>query len=165
MIVLAILAGGSYGLFEYHHNNNERYQEVANQKVGEPPSYICGVLPSPLRLSCSPIATDSADDSDKAVKYDLNAQQDMAFAAFGVLFASVASVLLSIAAIYFVIRTLNATRQTNLITRDMGERQIRAYLGAGEVKGVNVGGWACAIFYFDNHQFWSIASAQMQGLG
>lgn len=69
-----------------------------------------------------------ADGSVKQAEYDLKAQQDMAAWAFGMLIVTIWLSLISLLGVYFVWRTLVATREMAMDTRRTGEAQTTSYL-------------------------------------
>ncbi|GLS87675.1 hypothetical protein GCM10010873_26490 [Cypionkella aquatica] len=135
VLLLGFLAWSLPKLAEYHNNNDQQYQTVANQKGSEPPSYNCNILSAPLSINCSPVPPDGTDNTDYTAQYDLNAQQDMALAAFGVIIATVIGSGISGVTIFFVFRTLLETRTTNEITRKFYELESRPFLSIELVDG------------------------------
>jgi hypothetical protein len=66
-------------------------------------------------------------------EYDLAAQQEVAGWTKWVFFVSIAGMLFTIIGIYYVRKTFGETRETNKITREIGEAQVRAYLACTKV--------------------------------
>ncbi|MGC1502870.1 MAG: hypothetical protein WA782_01895 [Sulfitobacter sp.] len=69
-----------------------------------------------------------ADGGVKQSEYDLKAQQDMAAWAFGMLIVTVWLALITLFGVFFVWRTLKVTRDMARDTREIGQKQARAYL-------------------------------------
>jgi hypothetical protein len=65
----------------------------------------------------------------QATNQDLQAQQDMAFWAKALFILGIGQSVLSGLGIYFVLRTLSATREANEIAKNTANRQLRAYIG------------------------------------
>jgi hypothetical protein len=62
-------------------------------------------------------------------RQDLRAQETAARAANAAIYLSIITILLGLVGTYAIFRTLFETRETNAIARDIGEAQIRAYIG------------------------------------
>ncbi len=83
----------------------------------------------------------SADGGVKQAEYDLNAQQDMAAWALGMLIATIWMTVITLFGVFFVWRTLKATQDMACDTRgmandtrDIGKKQVKAYLTIAKAK-------------------------------
>ena len=96
---------------------------------------ICGRMAFGDAIECIREEIQAAQESQRA-EYDLKAQQEMADWAFWMIVASVAAVVVTATGVVYVAATLGQTRKGVKaavdvvdVTREMGQRQMRAYVG------------------------------------
>lgn len=130
LAVAALFGWGFHRASELQREYSEDRQEIASKHSDrvENSLRICGDIPSPLRAAeCRSEAISAAYGEESAQK-DLKAQQHMSVWAFGMFIATLAALLVTLAGLVFVVRTWRETKRTADIAKEMGERQIRAYL-------------------------------------
>lgn len=109
-------------LSKYGQANREHNAEASEPKIDQPPGYVCEVhFP---RIACGPTPAYGTGNADKNVQYDLQAQQDMAYAAFAMLAATGAGIILSVVGIIYIGMTFHETHQTNVNTKEVGDAQV-----------------------------------------
>jgi hypothetical protein len=82
-----------------------------------------------------------ADREDRERQHDLKAQQDTAeWTAAGSILAGL-GLIITAAGVIYVARTLEETRRANVTAREIGQKQVRAYLsvGSGRVMHLDLG--------------------------
>ena len=123
------LAAISYGIskqIEYNRNANQYSAEYASHTY-YPERYACLLLPLQNQSNCIAKATDAARNYDRA-EQDLVAQKTSALWAFLMGSGAIVGLILSAIGIFLVWTTFNATKESNIIAREIGEAQTRAYI-------------------------------------
>lgn len=138
LVVLALVVIFSIiGFYLGQDDGRSRAAQVSAQKHHEDTAAqietYCAGLSIPTLTECIEKAVETSGDHQRA-EYDLAAQQDVAEWTKWVLVVSVVGVLLTLVGIYFVWLTFGETRETNLITKDIGQAQSRAYVHVEAVK-------------------------------
>ncbi len=133
----------SFEAYRFQHSN-ERIQAAKYEYEGAK-DYVegClhGVAPSfDKGVACLAEGIE-ANREAKRSEYDLRAQQDMAEWAYAMFLVTGGGTAIAIFGIVLVFFTFGEARQTNVISREMGQRELRAYVGIEktEITGVEIG--------------------------
>lgn len=134
--VLFLIGLAGWRIYEYAvHQSEQRENYAQNQETqrGGGQVWVCHFRVRTLEFECSEIGNPSSTQSDYT-QYDLNAQQDMAIWAYAMALASGVGLIITLAGLVYVARTLAATRETVETTREIGRKQVRAYLSVTGVE-------------------------------
>lgn len=135
LVALTLLFASWFAFSTYQGNQAIQREEAASYQAENASASVstCNAAMSERGfidwLSCL-IEHVSADGDAKQSQYDLQAQQDMAAWAFGMLIVTIWIAVITFLGVLFVWRTLIATRKMAEATRVIGEAQARAYLHA-----------------------------------
>jgi len=106
-------------------DNDERSQHQASRHIASE----CAVPGAPVDIIAECLAAEvGAYQKRQNTDKDLQAQQDMAYWAFMMFIASVASVIVSVGALVMLLRSLRQTEKAISTDRDVGHAQVRAYI-------------------------------------
>ena len=137
IILIAALASGVY----YYSNNASRAQDAASQyRAYAERTVSCEeVIPLSERYACLLDAIEAEQQRIYSAA-DLQAQQDMAVWTFGMLWVSIAMLFVTGLGVTYVALTLEEARAATVaatsaanITREIGQKQVRAYLSVEKV--------------------------------
>lgn len=128
--IVALLAGyvsWGWGLMSWQRDDADRR---AYQRAEYAESYIeraCIGMDRARLIECIKESIDTSRE-DQRSEYDLNAQENMGRWAWWLLMTSIATVFTAGVGIYYVRETLIEGQRASDVAREMGQRQIRAYV-------------------------------------
>ena len=117
-------------LLDRHRNTVQQYEANSSTHAAHAEDQIenCFSVAEDIgKAECIRKAVDAQSENERA-EADLVAQREMSNWALGMLYVTMLMALVTGLGVYFVWRTLKATQQMAIDTRDIGEAQVRAYV-------------------------------------
>jgi hypothetical protein len=154
IVAVALLAVAGLSIFwgyskqvEYYRNADQNSSEYTRNTYA-PEADRCIILPRESQSDCIAEASNK-ERTYRRDEQDLAAQKTSAVWAYLMGSAALIGMILSAFGVFLVWRTFSATREGNLIARDIGEKQVRAYLDIKDVSfSVNPGTFSPGIEVF-----------------
>lgn len=152
MLGLVVLSFAGYTSYRYQRHNLDGLHKTSDQHLAGRDHQLrsaCRILPLSLTIECAS-QPDISEGVQAAAEYDLKAQQDMAAWTLMMLWVSVAMLVVTGLGVWYVARTLDATRGALRLaeeaneaaiaaveaTIEHGHRQLRPYLSAIPTRAV-----------------------------
>ena len=130
VLFVAFIIGAVFASWKYYERNTDAREHAANYEPansGEQTQTTCRIILSPLSAVCdSP--TPGTGQGEQYTYQDLQAQQDMSVWAMAMMLTGGIGLLLTGVGVIYVALTLKATRDTVDVARDIGRKQVKAYL-------------------------------------
>jgi hypothetical protein len=143
IVAVALLAVAGLSIFwgyskqvEYYRNADQNSSEYTRNTYA-PEADRCIILPRESQSDCIAEASNK-ERTYRRDEQDLAAQKTSAVWAYLMGSAALIGMILSAFGVFLVWRTFSATRESNLITREIGEAQVRAYIRVS-IQGIGDG--------------------------
>ena len=133
-LILFLMLPASW-LLAYQQDHEEERRDAASYSVeaGSELFAHCAGRAEPDAFVCVAKAQE-ADREDRERQHDLKAQQDVAeWTAAGAILAGL-GLIVTAAGLFYLARTLDETRRSTAVAREIGQKQIRAYLSFGRAE-------------------------------
>ncbi|MBU1213574.1 MAG: hypothetical protein KJ587_20255 [Alphaproteobacteria bacterium] len=129
VLIIVLTLAALWQITSYNQHQREHREKAASYEVADSDSSSeCRGLATDFDRAACLAQKISAEQEQERGRADLHAQQDMSTWALALLWASGIGILVSVAGIVLIYATLHETREMTVATREIGQKQVRAYL-------------------------------------